>query len=549
MGISVHYPILEYEHHVKLNLDNPAGVYLNGEGGRGFAARFSLSTTGPENWQTVKYPAAIRPGETRVYVVSIRVTKTPTEWVRTLVPYRNYFRSMYGGATYQRENSPVWGVFASDPSRCAADNPLGWLPEWRPDLNGWSGMASVLKNQSQGWDSIMVWLPSGSYWRNPQNNFPCQPATPWLSSPTLSTIFDPATGMPSVTASGKELGFWWGRSCQTAATWDPPVLEDFDPDNPTHYTRKLQELDLMARAGAMTIGLDTFDPVNTPFFKQYRWMLTMRMRYPHIKFITEPTNCDIMHTLAGNFITGWEFNKIPATQEECYTVKHANYLADFLVPGHEFWAGFRYNEMKQYFGITPDQNKVIADMERYASYGYRPVFAVLRTWWGLTIPQGVAHAAKSWETTVPADLQISDAPVPFGPAAPGSSRVGISTGSRPQKNGPNSVAGSRPDRALEPPPPTYRPLGIRPASKITPTQLIGHVAAQRPDGALRPTTADALRALNIIRKARGLAPIADPDSPEAGSDGVQTFTNPKPQPPGKPSVYVLPPPPRKKDGG
>lgn len=546
MGISIHYPILEYAHHVKLNLAKLGGVYLNGEGGAGYGARFSLSTTGPEYWQQVQYPASIPAGATRVYVISVRVAKNAADWLYTLVPYRNYFRSMYGGVTYQREVTPIWGVLASDPSMCNASNPLGWLPEWRQDLNGWDDMASVLKGpQTNGWHGIMIWLPGGCYWKNSQLNFPVTPASTWLNTPTLSTIFDPANGMPSVTAVGKDLGFWWGRSCQTAPTWDPPAIEDFDPDNPAHYNRQLRELDLMAAAGATTIGLDTFDPANMPFFKQYRWLLTMRMRYPHIKFITEPTNCDVMNTLAGNFISAWEFNKIPTTIEECYTVRNPNYLADFLVPGHEFWAGMRYLEMMKYLGVTPTQQMVIADMQRYASYGYRPCFLVLRTWWGLSIPNGVANAAKSWETSIPADLRVSDVPAPFGPVAPGSSRVGVSTGSRPQKNGPNSVAGSRPDRLQTPPVPAG-PGKWMIASHATPPELREVAVTHRPDGAARPTTADALRALNTIRKERGLAPIADPDSPEPGSEGVQTFTNPKPAPPGKPPVVIPKAP--KKDG-
>src|SRR6185295_4481182 len=112
--------------------------------------RFSLATNGPGTWQTVDYGATLKPNEWRRYVVSVRVTTNPAEWIRTLVPYRNYFRWVYGGVRYQRDPNPVWGTMMSDPSWCSASNPLGWLSD-RPDLNGWAATARVLREQTIGW--------------------------------------------------------------------------------------------------------------------------------------------------------------------------------------------------------------------------------------------------------------------------------------------------------------------------------------------------------------------------------------------------------------
>src|SRR5262249_27335170 len=149
------------------------------------------------------------------YVVSVRVLKNSSEWVRTLVPYRNYFRSVYGGVRYTRETGPVTAQMAADTGGCSASNPMGWLGGYRPDLQGWGVLAKKLREQPAGWSGTMVWLPSGSYWHNPQNNFPCWPASTWMTSPLLATVFDPVNGLPSVPRAGKQLGFWWGHSCQT----------------------------------------------------------------------------------------------------------------------------------------------------------------------------------------------------------------------------------------------------------------------------------------------------------------------------------------------
>jgi hypothetical protein len=482
--------------------------------------------------------------------VSVRVTKNTAEWVRTLVPYRNYFRSTYGAVRYQREETPVWGTLASDPANCSASNPLGWNGPWRPDLNGWSSMATLLRENSEGWGGTMIWIPGGSYWHNTQKNVPCTPASPWLSSPKLATIFDHLTGMPSVGAAGKDLGFWWGHSCQTAALWDPPAFQDFDPDNPVHYKRHITELDLMAKAGATMIGLDTFDPVNTPFWKQYQWMETMRLRYPKIKYVTEPTNCDIMHTMAANYITGFELFKVPATEEDYYLLKHPNYLADFLVPGHEYWGSFAYNALIQHFGVTPSLSRVLSDMQRYASYGYRPVFMVEATWWGVAIPPGSVRAARTWETTVPADLQIS--------AQPDGVRKALSTGSRPTKAGANAVAGFKPSRTGQAGPrrvDTFAGSGKAVSGRAVAVQA---GAASAPDPRMN-SKSQQRRVADAIRRSRGLPPLPpeDPPADNAGSE-VQTFVNeapaqvpatmvpskPRPSTPVPPAPVPPPPPPK-----
>ena len=65
-----------------------------GEGGRGWAVRFQFAT--PKQ-NLIKYEARLRPGESRTYTVAVRVAKSRDQWMRTLLPYRTYFRAQYGG--------------------------------------------------------------------------------------------------------------------------------------------------------------------------------------------------------------------------------------------------------------------------------------------------------------------------------------------------------------------------------------------------------------------------------------------------------------------
>lgn len=148
----------------------------------------------------------------------------------------------------------------------------------------------------------MVWLPSGVYRNHRENNFPSQFVSTWLNWPATSTNrFDQTNGLASISRSGKDFGLWWGNSTKVAMDWDPASLVDFDPDNADHVERALHELDIAAKAGATTIGLDTFSHVHTPIWKGYGWLAAMRLRYPHMRFVTEPSMCDVMHTLAPTF--------------------------------------------------------------------------------------------------------------------------------------------------------------------------------------------------------------------------------------------------------
>ncbi len=526
VGVSLQYPVLVYKHDAMIGLSNPKGNSALGEGGPGWAVNFLLSPIGNEGWQKVQYGAEIQPGEQRTYVMSVRVQPKSGQWIRTLTPYRNYFRSLYGGVRYERNPRPVVAMGFSDTSHLSADNPYGFSPQERPDRRGFTHYASVIKNDLPGWSSVMVWLPGGVYQTHQTLNFPFQFTSTWLQWPIASsTAFDETTGLASIRKTGKDFGLWWGNSTSVALSWDPESYEDFDPDNAEHVKRALLELDTAARSGATTIGLDTFNHVHTPIWKSYGWLEAMRLRYPQMRFVTEPSMCDVMHTLAPTFISAWSNVPGPATEEDLYLVKHPNYIADFLLPGHEMWAAFRYNELTQYFGKVPDAARVTADIKRFSDYGY--VAVIQHT---VDVKTSVV-AAKSWNTTVPADLRVSDAPLPFGPAAAGSTHVALGTGARADRGG-GPVAGWRPAKPSVPAaaPSVGSGLGsvagtratgsgvkirVGKASNRAPTE--GPAVSAANGGTAVPAAVEPVRAARVERGRSGAFRVSTPNKPISGT--------------------------------
>lgn len=408
VGVSVLYPILEYGHDCRVGMMNPSGSN-SGEGGPGWGIECRTANYGNEDgWSTIPHPAVIPPKSERTYVLSVRVTKNPDEWVRTLTPYRDFFRARYGGVTYKRDTRPVKPEIVAESSYLAPDNQLGfaWIASRRPDKFGWQPWVSALKGES-AYTSLMLWAPSGLYYNNRANNFPFQMTSHWLTNNNMAEALDPVKGLKSVADSGKIVGLWWGRSVQYASEWDPAAMEPFDPDNPAHRAAALHEMDLATEAGVTLVGLDTFNPGYVSISKLYPWLRDLRRTYPKVRFVVEPNACDLLHTLAASYIAGWTDDTPPTKYEDLYRIKNPHYLADFLLPGHETWAGFRYNGHKKYFGMTVDQALLEKDSQHFAEMGYVP--AIFE---GLNNPPG--SVAASWATTVPADLRLSANPYPLG---------------------------------------------------------------------------------------------------------------------------------------
>lgn len=403
VGMSIQYPVMEYKHDVRVLVDSPGNYMAEGEAGKGWAVRFRTSNMENSRKEQDMSSGEIQPGQTRTYVVSIRVTNNRDEWVTTLLPYRNYFRSTYGPVQYVRKTTPVLGITVADTNNISPSNPYGYREDMRPDLNGFGRMKNALL-RPQGWPATMVWMISGLYNENREQNFPYLVGSQFARSPQMQTATDPVNGLPAVPAAGRELGIWWGRSLLISRTWNSADMIKFDPDNPEHLERALREIDGIAATGATIVGLDTFQPDQTPLWKSMPWLQTMRDRHPQLTFVTEPAQCDILHTVAATFVTGFAlFPPSNVTNErQLYKIDGPNHLMDFINPGHETWGSMSYHQHRRYLGSMPGLEKMTSDMRQFAEWGYRPIFFDINS-----MPANVS-AAPSWEDSLPRAIVASD---------------------------------------------------------------------------------------------------------------------------------------------
>ena len=388
-GVSLEYPIMDYRHDTRFYLK-----YHQGTGG--WLVDIRLSTES----ESLVNSASVPPGQTWNYTLNVRLDGRSDEWVRTLTPYRDFFRATYGGVQYARETNPVNAVGLSLQVALSDDNPYGFSREdLRPDRYGFGPFIDYTLDRTD-WPEHMIITPSGILRRNVHLNYPFRFTSEWLATENFQTALDPNIGYPRIVNEGRKLGFWWGRAVQVSYAWDDGVGEQLDPNSSRHTSEAFNELDLAIQAGATTIGLDTFGYRAIPTWDASPWLDTMRRRYPHVKFVLEPMPADIMHRQAAGWFRGFNDGQPVDTLEELNFIKGPHILADFLLPGHETWAAWRYKGHRKYLGITPTQQMVTQDVERFAQWGYRPMIYTefdLRT---------DGRAMESWTYTIPVDLQI-----------------------------------------------------------------------------------------------------------------------------------------------
>lgn len=402
-GVAVQYPMMEYRHDLRFAMRRSAGGYATGEGGIGWYLEIRFSNQPSDTAESgLRYEAIIPPGETRKYVVNVRTTDDPDDWMRTLVPYRDYFRKAYGGVRYDRRSKPVVAHTLALSGKADNSNPYGWnsVAQRNPDVFGWEKLIDDLAERT-GWSGYMIVKPTGVFKNNKALNFPFQFTSRWLENENMRTALHSRTGFPSLVRRTKQdLGFWWGRSTQVMTEWDNGKFEALDPDNPEHVALCLKEMGLAAQAGATIIGLDTFSHRWTPVWKLYPWLQRLRFIFPQMQYVIEPISCDVMHTLGAMWLRGYADGTEPESEADIDYIRGPHFLADFLLPGHETWGAYRYFGHTTYFGTEITPERIHEDMRRHASYGLVPMFFV-----DISLNQDI-EAAESWLTTVPADLQI-----------------------------------------------------------------------------------------------------------------------------------------------
>ncbi|MGD9689866.1 MAG: hypothetical protein AB7K52_09465 [Phycisphaerales bacterium] len=339
LGISVLYPVLEYAHAVEFIL---TGV-----------PEASADRGGP-HWSLEISFGEIPAHSTRVYTVACRGAVHDESFLTTLDTYRAYFHERYGEVTYVRDGRRVAGEGLAQVSDLGPLNPRGYkIPELRPDLWGWGPWTNALLNSpSRGYERLMLWAPSGVMPAHTGLNFPFRFMSPIRDLPVAWDTFGELTRLG---AAGIDLGFWWGNSITITRGWEQPTIEGLNPENPEHRTLAFDELDQAVAAGARLIGLDAFRLSNPS--RLYQWMLQMRARAPHVKFVTEHALPDFMHTLAPTF-------------HEAIRIRTPHLLADFLNPGHETWAAISTTPEAEAEGREATLAEIRAEVERVESLGY-----------------------------------------------------------------------------------------------------------------------------------------------------------------------------------
>ncbi len=400
IGVSLMYPVMEYRHDVIIAPRTRAGRAAEGEGGQGWQIRFSFSDP-RDNLRTLHVPELIEPGKTQSYSFAVRVTRNPSDWIRTLQPYHDYFRSTYGEVKYERRTEPVRGATVAIGIRQTRSNPKGWSRprDRRPDQFGWGPWADAIVGD-RDFDRTMLWAPSGLY--DEEHNYPLQFVSPLLDDPMLASAFDPRIGLPRVKAAGKELGLWWGHSARFAREWNPRELGVLDTSDPEHLEYVYRELDAARRAGATMIGLDEFTHRYINAWDAVEWLQTLQQRYPEFTFIVEPKATDIVHNVSPTYYRGFVWPQEASSYDDLTMIHTPHYLADLVNPGHETWAALRWDRFEHYFGHVASHERILSDVNKAARLGFVPlVHADVRS-------ARLPHAAESWRWSIPSDMRDGD---------------------------------------------------------------------------------------------------------------------------------------------
>ncbi len=332
---SLLYPVLDYKHHIDISLTS-----TKTGGKRWWRSSFILNEYTTDS-TLYSYQGDIKAGQQRSYTLCIRVitnTFACESWLGGLQPYKDHFRKLYGGLHYQSDGRPLKQFASSSASFCSASNPYCFTNylgnnNMRPDLKGFGPISRDLIKQynQQNYERLMLFKPTGIFWKTVSLNFPFKFTSHWLEGDT--TVFphsyghimqDATDSLKNIPAPNRELGLWWGNAGEVMFAWDTNYSRTLDPYDTVLVKLANKELDLAVQAGATLIGLDAFR-VKMPAWNGYQWILKMKQRAPNVKFLTERWGCDLFQTQAGMI----------AIDQQNNIISGPHYLSDFLLPGTE----------------------------------------------------------------------------------------------------------------------------------------------------------------------------------------------------------------------
>ncbi|MFM7052734.1 MAG: hypothetical protein ACKOYN_11495 [Planctomycetota bacterium] len=367
VGISLIYPILDYRH--------DAAVVIRNAGSGQWKPIIGLTNASVgDHWSTVlKYQASVPPGGQRVYRVEIRAT-TGRGWLETLEPYRQHFQRTYGSVRYVRDGRNIAAVQTAMGEFQTSANPDGWASEaGRPDTEGYGSIASLMRQGLLKADRVLLWSPTGLHRTNKERNYPFKFVSRWFEPGAPASMRNaPATLATVTTRPTQRWGLWWGHAAEVQSSWDSASFSPISMSDESTLKLAKRELNLAVSTGARIIGLDAFTHHHAPVWELHPWLKQMTSENPGVAFCTEGRNPDIMHALAPTWVDAFGTNKYQPTSGPLIASRFV--LADWLLPGHETWAGVMWNRSDR----TELQTEVggasrRAEIDRLRLLGFVPV--------------------------------------------------------------------------------------------------------------------------------------------------------------------------------
>jgi len=385
VGISLQYPVLEFRHDASLSITSTSyGVWQPD-------VRFGGPIPQGDLWWGNS--ASIPPNRSQRYTVSVRFAPATNDWKSTLAPYRDYFRTTYGPVAYTRQAAPIKGIALAAMDRQSPQNPNGWYEvAGDPHRNGYRTAARAVEQALQTSARVVVWAPTGLAYQNQSLNYPPQFASRW-NNPGAGAM--PMRDAPEQFrrmnySAGRQWGLWWGHAAEVSPGWDTLPLSRADPNNPAHRALLQAELRAAAAAGAKIIGLDAFAHCRNPIWNLTVLLEFYRQEAPGVTFCTEGRACDVLHRLAPTWLDAFATQNTSAGTKA--RIRGPFHLADFIVPGHETWAGMCYDRDPEpaLFGPNASPAAQTRDLNRIMQLGYVPV-----TWLPLSLDSLSATAPTS----------------------------------------------------------------------------------------------------------------------------------------------------------
>jgi len=367
VGISLIYPVLDYRH--------DAAVVIRSSGSGKWKPVIGLNNSQiGDHWSTVlKHEASVPPGAQRVYRVEIRAT-TGSGWLETLEPYRIHFQRTYGAVRYARDGRSIAAVQTAMDDRQSVTNPDGWITEaGRPDLHGYDTVAAMLRQALVKYDRTILWSPTGLHRANVDRNYPFKFVSRWFDPVSTPTLRGAPASLATVNArSSKGWGLWWGHAAEVQAVWDSAEYWPVTMSDEKTLKIAKRELNLAVSTGARIIGLDAFTHHASPVWELHPWLRMMTSENPGVTFCTEGRNPDLMHAIAPTWVDAFGTSKYRTTNGSLIGSRFV--LADWLLPGHETWAGVMWNRAdREDLRTQPGGTARRTEIDRLRTLGFVPV--------------------------------------------------------------------------------------------------------------------------------------------------------------------------------